>query len=390
MSDNCALCGSDEIAIFLRGKRVPVHQNLLMRDPVAAVNICRGNLEMTVCDRCGFIFNGAFDLALLDYGAAYDNYQGHSPYFTDHVSGLIDDLVEEHGIGGSSVIEVGSGNGSFLRALVEAGGEGTTGYGFDPAYHGPATAVDGRVQFVSRFYGADCADIPADVVVSRHVIEHVPHPIDMLRAVRVALARSPKAKVFFETPDVAWILRNAVMWDFFYEHCSLFSPAALATAFQLGGFQVDDVRPLFDGQYQWLSGRVGEQAPAFRPGEIPELARRFGETDSRRTARWHDLVYRYADGGKVALWGAGAKAVTFAGLMDPGCELIDCVVDLNPHKQGCFLAGTGHPIVAPEDLGEREVRTAVLLNPNYREEVSRTLAELTTRTALIDLMGGEA
>lgn len=389
MKNNCVLCGSNEIEVFLKGGRVPVHQHLLLPDPTAAVNVRRGNLEMTVCHRCGFVFNRAFDHTLLDYGVAYDNYQGFSPSFADYMRTLIESLVEKHGVPGSRVVEVGSGNGAFLRALVEAGGETTTGFGFDPAYEGPSTAVDGRVRFMPRFYGPDCANVPADIVVSRHVIEHVPDPVDMLQTIRLALGQSPKAKIFLETPDVTWILRNAVSWDFFYEHCSLFSPASLATAFQLAGFEVDEVRLLFDGQYQWLAGRVGRDTAVFDPGEVPDLARRFGKSDSDRTRRWAELIWRYHAGGRVALWGAGAKAVTFAGIIDPCCELIDCIVDINPHKQGCFLSGTGHPIVAPEALGSREVHTAVLLNPNYRDEVAALLIELSTRTRLIDLMSHE-
>ena len=70
----------------------------------------------------------------------------------------------------------------------------------------------------------------------------------------------------------------------------------------------------------------------------------------------------------TALWGAGAKGVTFANLIDGSRELIDCVVDLNPLKQGHYLPGTGHPIVSHQALTARGVSTAILMNPNYREE----------------------
>jgi hypothetical protein len=89
-------------------------------------------------------------------------------------------------------------------------------------------------------------------------------------------------------------------------------------------------------------------------------------------------------GPKTAIWGAGAKGVTFANLADPTGTLIDCVVDLNPHKQGHFMPGTGHPIVAPAALEERGVKRAILMNPNYRDENQRLLAELALDIALDD------
>ena len=47
---------------------------------------------------------------------------------------------------------------------------------------------------------------------------------------------------------------------------------------------------------------------------------------------------------------------------------LDCVVDVNPNKQGAFIPGTGHPIVAPEALSARNIRNVILMNPNYRLE----------------------
>jgi hypothetical protein len=64
-------------------------------------------------------------------------------------------------------------------------------------------------------------------------------------------------------------------------------------------------------------------------------------------------------------------------------ELIDCVIDVNPRKQGCFIPGTGHPIVAPADLRDRDIRTAVLMNPNYRGENESLLHGLGLEVTLI-------
>ena len=71
-------------------------------------------------------------------------------------------------------------------------------------------------------------------------------------------------------------------------------------------------------------------------------------------------------------------------MVDPGNDLIDCVVDLNPNKQGKFLPGTGHIIVGVEALATRGVRSAILMNPNYREEDETLLAECGITINLIE------
>jgi hypothetical protein len=206
------------------------------------------------------------------------------------------------------------------------------------------------------------------------VIEHVADPLALLRAVRAALARSPRARVAFETPYVGWSLSNVVPWDFFYEHCSLFSAGSLADAFARAGFAGAKVRPVFSGQYLWLEARPGEGETRPNPGDICDLTARYARAEPGRLAAWRERLAGLAAHGPVALWGAGAKGVTLAGLADPDCATIDCIIDINPAKQRKFVPGTGHPIVAPEALAARGVRHVVPMNPAYRAEIATMLA----------------
>jgi hypothetical protein len=192
--------------------------------------------------------------------------------------------------------------------------------------------------------------------------------------------------VFFETPCVEWILHHRVLWDFFYEHCSLFTATSLSLAFRRAGFAVERVEHIFGGQYLWLEARVADVAsPAEQvPAETAALANAYGEEVNTLRLHWQTRLQELGLRGKVALWGAAAKGATFANLVDPDCSLINCVVDLNPNKQGGHIPGTGHPIVAPADLPLRRVKSAVLMNPNYRDENLRLLAAAGIELDLID------
>jgi len=373
------------VRLFLERDAVPVQQNVLMPDRQSALDIAKGTLRLASCADCGFVFNSAFEPAKLSYGATYDNNQCCSPAFASHVSGLVRHLVTERGVRNTRIVEVGCGDGSFLKQLVEAGA-GNVGVGFDTSYVGPAEDLGGRVRFVRDYFGPASAGVAADVVICRHVIEHVPDPVALLRSIRQF---APGARVFFETPDVEWILRGRALWDFFYEHCSYFSADSLGTAFETAGYRVGRVRRVFHDQYLWIEA---EPAPASAPqpaardaGRVPALAAEFGEAESRLVGGWRSLVERLAGAGGVALWGAGAKGVTFANLVDPDRRLVDCVVDIYPVKQGKYVPGTGHAITAYTSLPRRGVRTALLMNPNYYGEVAATLASARMEVELIDL-----
>jgi SAM-dependent methyltransferase len=388
---HCPICSSPTTTRFLRRALVPVHQNLVAKDRSAAVEITRGDLDLAVCETCGFVFNQAFDAGKLTYNHAYDNTQSYSPYFDAYLDDLVEQLVNQRGVRNQRIVEVGCGKGLFLKKLVGAADTGNTGYGFDPSYAGPDTDLGGRIRFERRYYGPDCTHIPADIVVCRHVIEHIADPIQLLRTIRQTLADAPHARVFFETPCVDWILRNQVIWDFFYEHCSYFSAQSLTTAFEIAGFHVERVTHIFGEQYLWLEATLAAGNPAItkRPNDTPALAQRFAIAENQLVSSWRARGAALAAQQRIALWGAGAKGVTFANLVDADCTQIVCVVDMNPQKQHRYIPGSGHPIIDYRELARLGVSAALVMNPNYRQEIAQLLDQAKLQIELIDAMAME-
>ena len=360
---------------FITRRGVPVHQNLLMADADAARSAARGDLELRSCPTCGFLWNASFRAELLSYGQDYDNTQTVSPAFDRYVNTLVDRLVAD-GVTGREVIEVGCGKGHFLERLCERGGN--RGIGYDPSYVGPEETQDGRVRYVRSFYGGAQTQRPVDVVVCRHVIEHTPDPVGFLAEIRAALDASPEAIVYFETPNLLWILEGTVIWDFFYEHCSYFTPTSLQNAFRRARFAPLDVDPVFEGQYMWARARLAPEAEGTVPpaADHSEQLVRYRTEETAKLALWRDTMVELAAKGRLGVWGAGAKGVTFVNLLDALATHVDCLVDVNPAKDGRYTAGTGHPIVSPAHLGSRRITDAILLNPNYLEETKRMVSDL--------------
>jgi SAM-dependent methyltransferase len=375
-ADRCPVCAQTGRP-FVHRDEVPVHQNQLCATAQEARAVVVGDLRICHCSTCDFVWNAAFDPARLSYHHAYDNTQTCSPRFTDHLESLVALLVDERGVRDSRIVEVGCGNGEFLRRLVVADGA-NTGTGFDPSYRGPDADLDGRLAFERSFFGPEQATGSADVVVSRHVIEHVDEPLAILELMRGAIAAAPDPRLFLETPDVAWILEHRVVWDFFYEHCSYFTPRSIQYAAQLCGLDVVGVDLVFGGQYLWAQARPGAPGAAdvARPpgAGLGAAAEEFEQAERRLWERLADQLAELATRGPVAVWGAGAKGVTFANQLDPAGAILAGVIDLNPAKQGGFLPGTGHPILSPVGIDEQGIASAILLNPNYEQEIREMLA----------------
>jgi SAM-dependent methyltransferase len=383
---DCPLCKEPETRDFFELRAMPVLIGTLFQSATDARNCGVGDLLLVFCPSCGFIWNRSFDPALLEYSETYENSLHFSDVFQRYTQGIVDRLIEAYDIRGKDVVDLGCGKGDFLAMLCEAGGN--RGVGFDPTYAGDRIEgeVADRLTFIRDLYSeAYSAAYPADLMTSRYVLEHVPDPLTFLDAVRRAISSDRRTIVYFEVPDVRLILEQLSVWDVIYEHCSYFGIESLAAAFRHGGFTVLDVRQAYDGQFVAVEATPGPPAQQSF-GDLAALAHevdRFQVEFRRRIETWQERLAVIRSGGqRVVAWGAGAKAVGFLNMLNIRDE-VPYVVDINPHKKGSFLAGTGQEVVAPEFLLDYRPDQVILMNPIYEREIEEQLAKLGISTHLV-------
>lgn len=372
ISSPCPICKSADTVVFLTRNQIPVVQNMIFPDKKSAVSVPRGDLILSCCNSCGFIFNSAFQEDLIMYGNAYDNRQHFSEFFLQYIKKMSECYIQQRGVTNSHIIEVGCGDGTFLRLLLSDDKNGNTGTGFDPSYRGPESDCDGRARFIVDYYDEKYTDHSADVVISRHVIEHIANPIKFLTMIRNCLGNREGALIFTETPDVTWILRNKCFWDFCYEHCSYFSPDSLSHALKITGFNSIEMIKTFGGQYMLSIAKSQKSNPHYHPSthgknDISSIAQEYAQHEWNFIEKNRSILKMLHDKGNVFLWGAGAKGVMYANMIDPESEFITNIVDVNPGKQGGYLSGTGHLVISPDLLPQ--TGSVIIMNENYIEEI---------------------
>lgn len=358
-------------------------------DSRAAARGCAvGDVELARCLDCGFAWNAAFDPAAMVYGPDYDNCQTHSPAFRAHVDACAaavaaarPDLAAPH------VVEVGAGQGTFLARIEAIGGDRVGALtGFDPAWRGADGTGPGRARLHRQYFSPASAAVlatPPDVVVSRHTIEHVPDPLAFLRAIRLSIGAREGVDLFVETPDIEWIVRHGALEDVFYEHCSLFDADSLAIAMEQAGFADVQVETRFGDQYLWAHGRSGAGAAPVR--QRPPVEDATIDT-GRAVAAWRARIAGFrAAGERTVIWGAGAKGMTFAQIVDPAAELVAALIDINPGKQGRFIGASGHQVLPPDALAVLRPDHAIVMNPVYADEIARTIAAMGLEISLLTL-----
>jgi hypothetical protein len=349
-------------------ERVPFMQNIRCESPQSARDVPQGQLEMTGCEMCGFVWNAAFDPKLLRYDEHYENDQSMSGAFTVHLLERIDAVSEVLSeVHDPVMVEVGCGQGGFLNELAKR--KHGNYFGFDPAWRGEPN--EKGVLLSSDYYDAASAGrLPRtpDVLLSRHTIEHIADPLSFLKTLRAATLECP-GRTFIETPCVDWIIANGQVQDFFYEHCSLFTQRSLALAIKEAGLGTTSVKHVFGNQYLWAG--TGKCAGDYHAHEIPDFVG-WGARQSAYMARW---VNTLMGARRIYLWGAGSKGVIFTLLLQSVNIDIAGVIDINLRKQKTWTPLTAKPVLAPSEAN-LDGSAVVIMNPMYADEIRRSLAHM--------------
>lgn len=363
---------------------LPVFCNALYPTAAEARSAPAGDLDLQFAPDTGYLWNAAFDPALASYNPAYENSLHYSPTFAAFASELADRLVRRYGLRGRRVVEIGSGEGNFLAMLCERGVDSAIGYdpSFDPRRSKVVTSE--RMHIVAQHYPTD-RSVDAALVICQHVLEHVGDPEALVAGVRRSLENRDTA-VYFEVPDATYMLSQRAVWDLIYEHRSYFAAPTLSTLFRRHGFDVVDVDRTFGDQYLYLEARTAATPDAATDPAVPdagggalaklgELAAGFGGHVAALRETWTTRLEEMVGSGRVAVWGAGSKGVTFLNLVAPGRDVAH-VVDINPNKTGLHVPGTGQQVLSPDMAVAAGLDHVVVMNPLYVPEISRQLAAL--------------
>jgi SAM-dependent methyltransferase len=386
----CIVCAGEDLVSLAELPSVPALCNQLLNDAAAARMVTRAAINLVGCRSCGHMFNAAFDPTLIDYDATYENSLLGSPRYRQYTDEIVDGIGRACGTAKASVVEIGCGRGEFLDLLCDHGFE--TCIGFDPSRSDECTVVGDRtVSIIGSVF--DPARAPkADLVCSRHVLEHLSDPVDLLRVVRGAYEASPPSLVFLEVPNGRFTLTSLGIWDLIYEHVSYFTESSLSAALTRSALIPTAVRTTFGDQFLIAEARFAHDerklGTVLPPDDLLHDLETFRTRFNTMVGAWEQWLARAtASHCKLALWGGGSKGVTFLNLLDDDRRAIAYVIDSNPLKHGAFVAGTGHAIRSPSTVTRDRPDAVLLMNPEYETEVRRALRDLGEDVDIIVVSG---
>jgi len=385
----CPSCGGTNIKKFFTINDAPTQSLLTIREKPEALSIKRKDINLGMCNDCGFIFNTLFDTSIDYYTKGYEDQQGFSPTFKKFISNITTRFIEKYNLKGKDIIEIGCGKGDFISLICELGDN--RGIGIDPAFVQGRINPSPNLKFVKEFYAEKHGDLPADMICCRHTLEHIFFTDEFLKTIRNSIGKRKDVVLFFEVPSVVRILEVKAFWDIFYEHCSYFSPGSLARLFRKNMFEVLDMYLEYDDQYLFIEAKpvdmVSENIHPLEESleDLDKLTESFSKEVKDKLRDWKIKLQKYKqENKKVVVWGGGSKSVGFLTNLDAE-KAIGNVVDINPFMQGNYIPGIGIRYIGPETLKEIKPDVVIIMNSVYIEEIKKSLHQMGLYPELIGL-----
>lgn len=360
LSTLCPVCHYTLATPFFDGGRQPLATLGWPASAQAAQAMARHPLDYVLCPRCTHVWNRSFTYEAIPYEKNPNRMFNAGSIWRGHLAATRDLLIT-HLPPQPFVVEVGCGEGHFLRGVAESIGAGRFA-GFDPN----ASSETGRgVEFHARYFNP-LTDIPAlapDAIVMRHVLEHLTDPAAFVEQLAWGAGDMGKPVLLFaEMPCIDRVHQTGRLADLFYEHPSQFSTRSFQTLMERAG-EIVTLGHGYDGEVVYALVRLG--TPATAHAHARSAASFSAQAVDSRGAIGAQLDALAASGKRVAIWGGTGKAAAFMHFFGADGARFPLVVDSDPDKTGTHVPGTGQ-LIQFRDVLKTQAIDAVIIPTQWR------------------------
>lgn len=316
-------------------------------------------LDLCQCMGCGLV---QFDCEPVDYYRDVIRAGGFSKTMVELRRYQYKHLIDSYHLEGKKFIEVGCGQGEFLKVLSEFPVE-VHGIEHDPHLVELARAqgLDVTEGFTetedTRFAGG-----LYDVFLSFNFLEHQPDPGTMLQAIYRNL--EDDAMGLITVPSFEYIMDHNSYYELIRDHLAYYTFETLTPLLERNGFLVEECEVI---NRDTLSVIV-KKRPQMDTENLLECY-----VNLKREMESY-MKYLDAWDKKVAVWGASHQGFTLAATTKLG-ERARYIIDSAPFKQGKFAPASHLPIVGPDHFHEHPVDAIIITAPGYTDEIAASIRQ---------------
>ena len=325
-----------------------------------------GKLAIVECDRCGHLYNAAFDAGGADdlYSSFVLTNQPVSPSMLKAVETVAETILR-HAKPRPSVLEIGGGGGALSLQLARDASEVHL---VEPsrAVTPDRFAGTGVTLHNTMFPAASLGRRKFDIVACRQVIEHVPEPAPFLAALRAQL--SDDGLAYLELPSAEYIRQHRSIVDFHYPHVHYYRRSEMTALLLRAGFTVLEIIDIKDGHD--MAFLLGASTPS--DGASLPLSPDDGLSDALMTDRRRGAERLAGMAAPIALYGANAYSQALLGLY-PDVRIFGGIFDDTPSYATKSAYGPHIDLAIEQPSAEKLRRYAAILVTAYLHD--RPIAE---------------
>jgi novobiocin biosynthesis protein NovU len=368
----CRICNG-QLTEFFHYEAVPIAGTYLTEPDLGKEPLLP--LTATLCQNCGLI-----QLREVVPSSIYTSYRfmgTSSVGYRAYLEQMAESLITGRDVRNKKVLEIGCSDGYLLKQLREKGSNQV--FGYEPASQLQQACLENDIPVSGAFFSCDslseCPILPADVIIMRHVLEHIDDLHGFLNAVLAALDES--GFLIIEVPDVEVILTNHLYFHFYHEHLSYFSLISLQKLLSQYGFNI-----IWHRMVKIHSGSlyiICEHRHGIYPTDlISSQGANYLEKTCRAFATgmqtYLDKLHRFiaqecTDAVRFAGYGAAHRTVVACSLAKMTHDHIKYLVDKNPYLHGFYTPGAHLPIYSPNRLYQEPTDAIIIFATSFEEEI---------------------
>lgn len=312
--------------------------------------------DFVQCPKCTHIWNKSFHYKDIPYADNPNRMFNSGKIWGSHLS-MTRDLILDKLPSNPTVIDVGCGEGHFVRNLRDSYDGHGRFVGFDP---NTARGTGKDLEFHSRYFEplADFKTFLPDVVIMRHVLEHLEKPAQLIDELCWgSIFLDKPCSIFVEVPCVDRVFSTFRLVDFFYEHVSHFTTKSFKYLMDRAG-KIEVLQHGYDGEVIYALVKL---SVAQKNRDSAGLSANFRvRAEVNREKVQCQLTKLHENGNKIAIWGGTGKAAAFIHQFKADKTRFPLVVDSDREKVGSYVPGTGQKIVFRDILKSTPVDVVII------------------------------
>jgi SAM-dependent methyltransferase len=386
----CRFCKSELTDVFIDLINSPASNSFLSKEQLNEPEVFFP-LKVYTCNKCFLVQIDEYKKSDAIFDDKYVYFSSFSTSWLAHAKKYADMMVERFGFSDTSqVIEIASNDGYLLQYFKE---KNIPVLGIEPTANTAEVARSKGIESVTEFFGAAFATklvskgTKADLLLGNNVLAHVPDILDFVTGMKTLL--KDKGVITMEFPHLMQLVDNNQFDTVYHEHFSYLSFYSVRQIFASVGLEMFDVQEIttHGGSLRIFAKHKEDKTKEISPNVQALLDKEISK--GINTLKYYEdfqqkaakvkldftgfLIQQKLANKRVAGYGAAAKGNTLLNYCGIKSDLVEFVVDANPHKQNKWLPASHIPVVNEAFLKESKPDFVVIFPWNLKDEIVKQL-----------------